>query len=437
MATQRTILRHGDGIRFLEQRGQVRELQRILKELGFLGRNATIDGRFGIQTEKAVKEFQKSQKLLADGIVGNNTWVSLDLALARARKPPVLKKGDGIVSPGKREEVKVLQLLLQKVGVLPKAAPIDGLFGEGTEAAVKKFQESQKLTADGVVGEKTWEALEEPKLPVRRFPVLRKGDGIDYPQLQDEVKELQGLLKKGGFLPANAPIDGLFGENTENALKWFQESEKLTVDGLAGANTWSALVKEPVQTYSPYPANILSRFDLDRIVSSIPYSHIRPYARTSIPLILTEATKAGIVDKGQLAYILATAFHESHLGRLMEEFASGWAYEWRRDLGNVQQGDGPKYKGRGFVQITGRRNYSDWSQRLGIDLINNPERTLEPEIAAKILVIGSRDGTFTGHKLEDHISGLKRDFYNARRIINGLDRATEIAAIALDFYRVL
>lgn len=437
MATQRTILRYGDGIRFPEQREQVKQLQRILKELGFLGKNTSIDGKFGIQTEEAVKEFQESQKLLVDGVVGNNTWISLDLALARAKKPPVLKKGDGIVSPAKREEVKVLQLLLRKVGVLPKDAPIDGLFGEGTEAAVKEFQETQNLTADGVVGEKTWEALEDPKLPVQRFPVLRKGDGIDYPQLQDEVKQLQALLKKAGFLPADAPIDGLFGENTENALKRFQESEKLTVDGLAGANTWSALVKEPVQTYSPYPANILSRFDLDRIVSSIPYSHIRPYARTSIPIILTEATKAGIVDKGQLAYILATAFHESHLGRLMEEFASGWAYEWRRDLGNVQRGDGPKYKGRGFVQITGRRNYSDWSRRLGIDLINNPEKALEPEIAAKILVQGSRDGTFTGRKLEDDISGVKRDYYNARRIINGLDRATEIAAIAQNFYRVL
>lgn len=437
MAIKRTVLRHGDGIFFPERREQVKELQKILKELGFLPKNALIDGKFGIQTEEAVEKFQKSQKLWVDGVVGNNTWISLDLALAKARKPPVLRKGDGIVSPEKREEVKVLQLLLQKVGVLPKDTPIDGLFGEKTEAAVKEFQETQKLTADGVVGEKTWEALEDPKLPVKRFAVLRKGDGIYFPQLQDEVKKLQDLLKKAGFLAADAPLDGLFGENTETALKRFQDRENLTVDGIAGGNTWSALVKAPVQTYSPYSAIILSRFDLDRIVSSIPYDYIRPYARTSIPMILTEATKAGVVDQGQLAYILATAFHESHLGRMMEELASGWAYEWRTDLGNVQYGDGPKYKGRGYVQITGRRNYSDWSQRLGINLINNPEKTLEPEIAAKILVLGSRDGTFTGHKLEDHISGVKRDYYNARRIINGLDRATEIAAIAQEFYRVL
>ncbi|MGK7904105.1 MAG: hypothetical protein AB4352_22390, partial [Hormoscilla sp.] len=84
-----------------------------------------------------------------------------------------------------------------------------------------------------------------------------------------------------------------------------------------------------------------------------------------------------------------------------------------------------------------RRNYTDWSDRLGIDLVNYPEKAAEPEIAAKILVVGMRDGTFTNHRLGQYIWGYWRDFYYARRIVNGLDRAVHIAEIAEEYYKVL
>jgi len=177
---------------------------------------------------------------------------------------------------------------------------------------------------------------------------------------------------------------------------------------------------------------------LNRIIESIPeYLGLREYARDSIPLILRECYRSRVTDRGQIAYILATAEHESGLGKWMEELASGWAYEGRSDLGNNRPGDGPRYKGRGFVQITGRRNYTDWSDRLGIDLVNFPEKAAEPEIAAKILVVGMRDGTFTKHRLGQYIWGYWRDFYYARRIVNGLDRAAWIEAIAKAYYKVL
>lgn len=89
------------------------------------------------------------------------------------------------------------------------------------------------------------------------------------------------------------------------------------------------------------------------------------------------------------------------------------------------------------MQITGRYNYTDWSGRLGIDLVKNPKRAAEPPIAAKIMVIGMGDGTFTGYKLNDYIYGATRDFYNAPRIINHLDRPADLAAIAREYYRVL
>ena len=145
---------------------------------------------------------------------------------------------------------------------------------------------------------------------------------------------------------------------------------------------------------------------------------------------MAEANKQGIKNKAQLAYILATTVHESGAGKHMEEFASGSAYNGRRDLGNTQPGDGPRYKGRGYVQITGRNNYRDWGRRLGIDLIGNPNAAKDPATAAKILVGGMRMGTFTGKKLDDYINGSKTDFTGARRIVNGTNKASTFANTA-------
>lgn len=142
-------------------------------------------------------------------------------------------------------------------------------------------------------------------------------------------------------------------------------------------------------------------------------------------------------DLRKLAYILATAFHEADRFRTMEEYASGAAYEGRKDLGNTQAGDGKRFKGRGFVQITGRRNYADWSERLGEDLIVSPDKAKDPAIAARILVQGSILGTFTGRQLGDYITATKADYTNARRVINGTDKAALIAGYAAKFEAAL
>jgi predicted chitinase len=82
------------------------------------------------------------------------------------------------------------------------------------------------------------------------------------------------------------------------------------------------------------------------------------------------------------------------------------------------------------VQITGRRNYADWSRRLGVDLVGNPELAENPRIAAQILVGGMREGTFTGRRLDQYINDQQTDFNGARRTVNGNDRAGRIADIA-------
>lgn len=83
------------------------------------------------------------------------------------------------------------------------------------------------------------------------------------------------------------------------------------------------------------------------------------------------------------AHFLAQILHESDRLNALEEYASGAAYEWRSDLGNVNSGDGIRFKGRGLIQVTGRNNYRECSKALGVDLISNPKRLADPDLACR------------------------------------------------------
>ncbi|WP_395449971.1 glycoside hydrolase family 19 protein [Aminobacter sp. UC22_36] len=160
----------------------------------------------------------------------------------------------------------------------------------------------------------------------------------------------------------------------------------------------------------------------------------------SARLIVDACLKHGLL-RNQCAYVLATAWHESGRFRYMREIwgptAAQRRYEGRKDLGNTVAGDGKRFMGRGFVQITGRRNYADWGRRLGLDLLNAPQLAEKPEIAARIIVEGMKLGTFTGNKLADHITLQASDFTSARRIVNGRDQAVLIAGYARAFDALL
>lgn len=135
---------------------------------------------------------------------------------------------------------------------------------------------------------------------------------------------------------------------------------------------------------------------------------------------------------GQIAYMLATVKHETaDTFRPIEE-RGGYNY-FRYLIGKLgirSLAEANRYKGRGYVQITGKINYYNFSHILKLDLMNIPSLALIPENAYKIMIYGFINGTFTGKKLTDFIDGDKLDFYNARRIINGLDKASLIQKYA-------
>ena len=135
------------------------------------------------------------------------------------------------------------------------------------------------------------------------------------------------------------------------------------------------------------------------------------------------------------AYILATAQWETaHKMWPIREYGRGQG----RPYGKTDPVTGQSYYGRGFVQLTWKRNYKTMGDLLGVDLVGQPDQALELHLAADILVIGMRDGLFApkSGKLSKYL-GKSLDWIGARRTVNGTDKAIEIAAIARLFHAIL
>jgi putative chitinase len=146
----------------------------------------------------------------------------------------------------------------------------------------------------------------------------------------------------------------------------------------------------------------------------------------------------GLTDLRWVAYLLATVRHEcANTWQPITEFGAP-AYFKRYDpgtrvgrvLGNTQPGDGARYKGRGYVQLTGRGNYRQFGQQLSLGLEEHPELALQPQLSYRIASLGMRLGMFTGKSLSHYLHGETTDYRHARAIINGLDQADRIAGYA-------
>ncbi|KAL6618246.1 hypothetical protein LY90DRAFT_676245 [Neocallimastix californiae] len=220
-----------------DQGDDVKKLQKLLISKGYDCGFSGIDGVFGIGTYNAVKAFQGSHNLEQTGIVDPATWASLNTNKVHFGFP-TLRGGD------KGDNVKKLQRALISKGFSCGPNGEDGYFGNDTYLAVKSFQGSYNLKQDGVVGPATWMLL-NTKFVRRLPPTLKFGDK------GDNVIKLQELLISKGYECGPSGVDGIFGVETVNAVKAFQENHNIGKDGVVGPATWSILATNIISHIPP------------------------------------------------------------------------------------------------------------------------------------------------------------------------------------------
>lgn len=160
----------------------------------------------------------------------------MTIAIGRSNRAPTQVTSVSTLAIGARgSTVSTLQSMLSQAGFNPRG--IDGIFGPKTDAAVRRFQASQGLVRDGVVGATTWAALSASAVGVAPraagSSTVRPGDsGTD-------VKSLQTMLARAGF--DTDGIDGQFGPATRQAVTAFQRQARIDADGVVGTDTWRAL----------------------------------------------------------------------------------------------------------------------------------------------------------------------------------------------------
>ena len=225
----------------------VKYTQDRLKELDYY--TGTSDGQYGSGTEAAVRAFQQNNGLKVDGKVGEKTSQVLfsSGALGSEEALPDVPTDDRTLREGMEgDDVLSVQIRLAALGYY--TGKLDGVYGSGTITAMKAFQGRNKLTVDGVCGPNTLMVLfsnaaidagstqqpEADPIPTGKpTSILRPGaEG-------DEVKSVQNRLAELGYYAGD--IDGLYGDGTETAVRFFQARNSLKVDGKVGPNTADVL----------------------------------------------------------------------------------------------------------------------------------------------------------------------------------------------------
>lgn len=250
---------------------QVRQMQERLISLGYL--TGTASGKFDDSTEAGLMAFQRRNLHYADGVAGPETLKALYSSSARKTSTAAGIVGDSLRPGANGKAVRALQTRLKALGYYK--GTVDGDYGVATQDAVKAFQRANGLTADGIAGSGTFAKMysssaksasqaahtatpkrtptRRPTATPRRTPtplppntyvqVTSAPDG-QYATLRRgytgaPVKSMQQELKKQGYYTGT--VDGVYGEGTENAVKSFQRSNGLNVDGTAGPATLRVL----------------------------------------------------------------------------------------------------------------------------------------------------------------------------------------------------
>ena len=216
--------------------------------------------------------------------------------------------------------------------------------------------------------------------------ILRKGaSGPEVRLLQ------QRLLKLGHF---QGTVDDYFGESTEAAVIKFQTSKGLQADGIVGPGTKELL--DGTKAISSTRPSVTGRVTVDVVKQMFPSAPVdNIYA--NLPGILRALEDAGLSDKDMVLMALVTINFETAgtfapITELKSRFNSSPdgrpfdLYDNRKDMGNTGPPDGERFKGRGYIQLTGRRNYEKYSELIGVkgSLTASPDLANDPAIAAKI-----------------------------------------------------
>ena len=206
----------------------------------------------------------------------------------------------------------------------------------------------------------------------------------------EEVKQLQTLL--------GLSADGIFGNGTESKVKEWQSANGLTADGIVGGGTWGKMFGNATPAPAPVAAPVAippSAFKLDALKGHVPDAVIAQIPDT--------AAKFNITNPLRLAHFLAQCGHESggfktvnenlnysvsgllrvfpkyFPGNLAESYAKNPAkiasrvYGSRMGNGDETTGEGYKYRGRGYIQLTGKSNYTNFAKFIGEDTVANPD----------------------------------------------------------------
>ena len=224
------------------------------------------DGNFGVDTEEAVRAFQRTFRLSEDGVVGPATWYRITYLFSAVKRLSELdsegiridelpRAFEELLSLGDvGDDVRVMQYYLAVIAAYYDTIPpvaVSGVFDEDTEAAVRAFQQQFGLAQDGIVGRQTWQAMEDAYEGIRTASNLIEGGIVLFPgrvlqagfQGEDVATIQEYLAYIATIYPAiPAPaVTGVYGLETVQAVEAFQQEFGLEVNGIVGVTTWDAI----------------------------------------------------------------------------------------------------------------------------------------------------------------------------------------------------
>jgi len=277
------------------------------------------------------------------------------------------------------------------------------------------------------------------------MPTLKQGSsGPDVINLQKRLKDL-------GFDPGEP--DGRFGPGTTAAVIAFQQSQGLSADGIVGPNTAAALQpnsggddssggatnSDATGTAEASLPNV-NGSAVSKMFPGVPVKNIEQ----NLPFVLQALADAGLGDTDMVLMALATIRAETGIFMPISEFKSKFntsplghpfdLYDNRKDLGNQGAPDGASFKGRGYIQLTGRTNYQVHGSAIGLgnQLVEDPELANQADIAGKLLA-----SFLKSHEPQIRSALAKGDLKTARRLVNGGSHGLDVFTQAFNIGKSL